>query len=365
MEKKTVLFGSIILVIVVIVFGLFIFNSEVKESPKQLASCNTFEYNGEGKINLVFFGDYDIIRKYSNSLFDVSPLKENKDEFNVFYILDYKPACEIYKDVALFCYSKDLIKNAAACPNDYLIVVDEKTAGIRSSSYMNVMSINSQHPLSVLSHEFGHAFAGLAEEYIPAKLPRRAKNCAASCSQFGEKDDGCFEGCSKEEYYRSIENGIMRSLSSSKFGVFNEFLIQELIENRKTSITGRAIIEGVNCNEEKYYLIEGSYDFSNNEIILFDKSIENGCLGGNGYGGFDYQINDKEGRLLSGGVFNPELIFTDAPSGEEITGETYESDKSFILKMPILEGAESLEILHNNKKTIVYLGDMGARPCKV
>ena len=156
-----------------------------------------------------------------------------KDNFNFYYIDNYQPKCEIYQDKALLCYNKDIVRKAASCPHDFIVVIKEDSRNIRSSAYMNVMSINSKHSLTVLLHEFGHVFVNLAEEYVPAKLPKKAKNCVDECTKFSIKD-GCYEGCSKADYFRSINNGIMRTLSSTNFGIFNKKLITDkiiLIEN--------------------------------------------------------------------------------------------------------------------------------------
>ena len=106
----------------------------------------------------------------------------------------------------------------------YFYSGNNENANVRSSSYMNVLSINSQNQKTIIAHEFGHNFAYLADEYVPAKLPRKARNCVASCEKFSDKKDGCFEGCSKENYFRSVNSGIMKSLLSNDYGLFNEII---------------------------------------------------------------------------------------------------------------------------------------------
>jgi hypothetical protein len=189
MEKK--LIGIIIGIFIIIGSLVFLFLSsndkELGVSPSnQLEDCNSIYFNGDDKVNLVFFSTSDEAKIYSDSLFEVEPLK--KEDFNV-YNIEYFPGCSLYEDIALFCYTPGLIEKSSSCPNDFVIVLEEKDRIIRSSSYMNVISINTRHQESVFAHEFGHAFANLAEEYVPAKLPRKSRNCVQSCENF-EISDG-------------------------------------------------------------------------------------------------------------------------------------------------------------------------------
>jgi len=284
--------------------------------------------------------------------------------FNFFYIDSFnaRGECELYKGIALLCYSRELVKAAASCPNDYVVVIGQAEPEVRSSSYMNVLSINSEHPENVLLHEFGHAFVNLAEEYVPAKLPRKARNCVSACEKFGDEKDGCFVGCSLEDYFRSIDNGIMRTLLSDRFGIFNELLIEERIGEVSPGITGRAVSEVRNCKDEKYLAVEVIGGEEGLDII--SRHIEPGCLGENGYGTADYSLFDRGGNVIKAGSFNPEFIFTDVQEGEEITGEVFESDRSFVLKLPT-EGVSSLEIIREGKTTQFSLEDIGARACRI
>jgi len=361
MEKKSFL---LLFLVVAIVFSLVVFFFLLKGaglSPAELEECNTLKFNGDDKTSVVFFSDKKTSERYANSLLSFSPFSGNKEQFN-FYYIDYEPSCELYKGIALLCYSKDLIKKAGSCPNDYIVVVEEESGNIRSSSYMNVISLNSRQSLNVLPHEFGHAFASLSDEYVPAKVPRGAKNCISNCDSFGELGEGCFEGCGEEEYFRSIESGIMRTLNSNKYGEFNEnIILGRLGVSSGGSVAGMAVGDFESCSDEKYYLIDLYYD-ENGEISVVDKKMELGCVGSNGYGDFELQIVLEDGRILDGGEFNPELIFTDANEG----GDVYIYAGEFVLKVPAIEGAKSLEINDGKGGEVqVSLLGMDARPCKL
>lgn len=216
--------------VLILAGGIFFFYNNSKTSFSEGAECERISYNGDpsGKINIVFFTNgvsKDSLQEYVNYFESVSPFSENKELFNFFY-LDYKPKCKI--DVGLLCYSRELIEMSAKCPNEFIVVISDEDASVRSSAYMNVISMNSNLPKSVLTHEFAHVFANLADEYIPASIPFGSKNCASNCVNFGGIG-GCFEGCSKENFFRSSENSVMRTLSSEKYFEFNENIIKQVI----------------------------------------------------------------------------------------------------------------------------------------
>jgi len=357
-----IIFGAIILIVV--------FNNNTNLSPdeiqKQLTNCKLLEYNGKDKTNIVFFSDAKNSREYTDYLLNQEPYASNKKQLNFYYINDYTPKCEIYKGIAILCYSKELIKKISSCPADLIVVLKDEKPEIRSSAYMNVLSLNLNSPKTVFLHELGHAFANLADEYIPSKMPSKAKNCQKSCDNFQGLNEGCFNGCSNEGYSRSIENGIMRTLNTAEYGEFDKALILEKLKKSSDSkITSFAIKNIINCSEQQYVLIEGNY--SKGKITINNKNIETGCLGTNGIGDFEYKLNLKSGEELTEN-FNPELIFTDTQKIEQqqINGEALEYQGDFFLKIPLIENSRSLEIIKNKEiLTELNLEDIDSRPCKV
>ncbi|MFH1585244.1 MAG: hypothetical protein ABIB79_00570 [archaeon] len=365
MEKKTTVLISLAIIIVGSV-SFLIYNSNSTLSPNELEECKILQDNGENKISILFFSDKENAQKYSDSLLNIPPLSENKDNFNLYYIDTYKPKCELYQEKALLCYDKETVKKASSCPNDLIITVIEKEdKKIRSSAYMNFMSINSRNTLTVIAHEFGHVFASLADEYVPSVLPKKSKNCVTNCNKFDIKD-GCFLGCSKEDYYRSIDNGLMRTLSASDFGIFDEKVIIEKITETiwsSSGITGN-VIENIDCSDQEYILIHGQY--SGQGISIKDKSIEHGCLGDFGSGDLGYTLNKKDGSEIQR-EFNPGYIFTDLQdeSGNQIEGEVFVSNQDFFLKIPV-ENTKSIKISKEDQTLKeINLEDLAnkARPC--
>ena len=189
----------------------------------------------------------------------------------------------------------------------------------------------------MLIHEFGHAFANLADEYVPATLSRGSENCKSSCDKFNSEIDGCFQGCSKANYYRSIQNGLMRTLSNTNYGIYNKNLIRELINKRLGShLTGNAInsINPINtCLEQKYAFLE--VQNKNGRPYVLNKQVFSGCAPNynSPSGNINYKIYNKQGNLISEKNTNL-MIFTDTSLKQnQIVGKTYRGgiNNSFIL----------------------------------
>ncbi len=350
MDKKIwalIILNTVMVIVIVITFFPDVFRGKLSPNPSELVECKTLEHNGDDKVNIVFFSPEKQAQEYADFLRTIEPLNLHQESFNFYYIDDYEPECEIYQGVALLCYNKGLVKTSASCPNDFIVVIQDENRKIRSSAYMNVMSINSANTKSVIAHEFAHVFANLADEYVPANLPKNAKNCVADCSKFSIKD-GCFLGCSKADYFRSINNGLMRTLSATRFGIFNEMLITnrltDIIQSRNQPEPDYVIKGSPPCNNEEHYLIHGKY--GGGAMTIKESTVESGCTGDAHSGNIEYTLSSENGIPVKQVFFNPELIYTD--SGEEnqemIDGEVFETDKDFYLQIPIIEGVEVLKI---------------------
>lgn len=359
MEKKTVIISALIIAIIII--GLFLtFQVKTFFSPFTSINCSYLSFNGEQKISILFFANEAQTKKYSDELFSIAPFKENQDQFNILYSKE-NINCELYQEKALFCHSRDLLKKASQCPSDYIVAIKPLDAKIRSSSYSNVLSINSESDETVILHEFAHAFASLADEYVPATVPKNSKNCADSCNNFQQKE-GCFEGCSKSNLYRSIDSGIMRSLSSNSYGTFNENILLSKINSNKNSLTGNAISETPICSTDKYYLIEGTY--SNNQLNITHQSIESGFVGTNGDGEFNYTLISQNQKEIAEG-FNINIIFTDDSSSSLISGGAEEYSGPFTLRIPYCNKAKELVFDYKDQQQTLNLIKGDNRPCPV
>lgn len=338
--------------VALIVISFFIGETVTTSPTKPLEVCNTIKPNEQGTINLVFFAaNKEVVEKYANDLASFSPFSTEAELFNFYFIQDNGDDCKHYKDIALICYSKDLLRRAAACPNDFVVVLKEDAPEIRSSSYMNVISLNSRHPPSVFPHEFGHTFAFLADEYVPATLPSGAKNCVKKCEEFGAIKDGCFLGCSDEKHYRSIDSGIMRTLSATVYGLFNEKIIREQMNKESTTLTGHAIVDERDCQNERYYAFESVYNAETKKTEIVSKSVESGCIGSNGNGPFKYTLYDENENKIIEGNFNPSYLFNDLPNEKtgQFEGDALKVSSIFVVKTPIIPQAKEIEISENKE----------------
>jgi len=358
MNRAHLILISLITLIALIIAGIVIFsvyNAQPSQSPADL-NCSQLLFSGENKPSILFFSSKEDTVKYSEYLDTIEPFKSNRGSFNINYINSYQPNCELYQNVALYCYSRDLIKKASSCKSDYIVVLQSKPSQIRSSTYMNVISINTALPLSVFPHEFAHAFAFLADEYVPATLPKGSENCGSSCSNF---ESSCFQGCSKSEYYRSINSGIMRTLSSSVYGPFDEALISKKLSPNNNYLTGNAILEKNECSSKNYYLLE--LQNSNGALVLINKTVESGCSSSSGSGNYYYEIF-KNNEIADINSFNPQLIFTDSTD----SGEVFNSQEKIYIRLDALD-FDKMKILDSDKNTIgeLNLKDVGAQTCRI
>jgi hypothetical protein len=214
----------IILIILVVIVSAFL-GIRIKFLKSPIGVCETLIENN-AKINVVFLSEgigKEKLIEYANFLAEAEPYKNTK--INFYYAGEAE--CEIVQGNILLCYSSDIVRKAASCKNDVVAIISSRS-GLRSSAYGNIISISSGLPKSVFLHEFGHAFANLADEYVPSEIPSGSKNCQKACNFLIE--DGCFEGCSKSSYYRSTDNSVMRTLSTNDYGKLNIHLIENAIQ---------------------------------------------------------------------------------------------------------------------------------------
>jgi hypothetical protein len=331
--------------------------------------CKELYHGSESGINILFFADKDTTEKYGVAFFKTAPFKENKEKFNFFYVDDYAPNCTLYKDIAVFCYSNELIKKASSCQNDFLVVLQDQESSIRSSSYLNVISLNTAGPLNVFAHEFGHAFAALDEEYVPAKTSLYSKNCFSSCAGFSNRSDGCFEGCSNADFYRSIDKGIMRTLYANSYGSFDESILSDKLTSYVSlspGLTAQATKEPTNdCLDQRYYLVYVKK--VNNEIKIVNMTLMSGCAGSNGAGNYHFDVLSGDGTILDSYNFDPR-VFTDGQSDEKgmIEGEIFEYDE-FALRVPVTAGANSLKIIDDKNSVLAEISfqDINSKVCRI
>jgi len=360
MEKREIVIYSLGILILVVVLSIAI-QLKLTLSPSEKTACNVISFNGAGKESIFFFAAENVSKEYYGELFSIPPLDKNKEQFNVYYS-EENVSCSLYREKALLCNSKEIIKKASSCPSDFIIVIKDENTGIRSSSYTNILSVNSKNSKKVIAHEFAHAFASLADEYVPAELPKNSKNCAPDCKNFNQ--NSCFEGCSRQKLFRSFDSGLMRTLSADSFGSFDESIIEEKILKINPWLTGRPILDNSkDCENSRYYLIEANY--TNNKIIILNQSVEIGCSGGNGDGSFNYTIISSDNAILYAGQFSADIIYIDSATQSELSGGAEEYSEEFFIRMPYSENSERISLSYNDKTEELKLKNPANRPCPI
>lgn len=365
MEQKIFLFTLVPIVAIITVFGYLNIQQEkslnpVAETTSEL--CQTVQYNGEDRIDLLFISEKEDAEHYAQVMFDTEPYKSYQDYFNI-YVLEEEPECESYKGIAIQCNTRQTQALAKQCPHDYIAVVKEEPLNIRSSAYGDVMSINSAHQDSVLIHELGHLLWNLAEEYVGAKIPLGSENCKYSCDGFNDRPvtiDACEQECSTSTHYRSIKEGVMRTLKSSNYGQYNIYLITELLERnspKDTTITANQIAEQQNC-DDKIMAVEFSQSESGAEVNT-NNILQTGCAKDKGLAG----------NLCIENVCYLDTLFTDAQdiaTQETLEGENYDKPESPLLFYIEQNPSQSqVDVTLNNQliKTINTM-EAGATACK-
>lgn len=371
MKKRFLILISIITISLIVSVSAFLIAKNASNSPPVTGpiTCKTLQEN-PGSINIVFFATEEQAKRYIDYFLSIAPFDKNKEKFSFYLITpdQYKPDCEIYQGIAILCQSSALTKVAAACPNDYILVLNEKSSSIRSSAFKGVMSLNTNHPLTVFAHEFGHVAANFAEEYLTegASIPNGG-NCQKKCSDFNKfpGEFGCSQECTDSNHYREFENGFMRSLSAPRYGPYDELLMQEAIEKqfRKGTITGNAISTTSSCEDQEYYLIEETSQG-------FKTTLKQGCPSGRpGFGSSYYQITDPAGNILSEKNLDSNTLFTtDSNSDGQITAAPQMIDNSVSFTIPANEKNQDETLtVYDDKNNVVYqtsLTGIGSRPCK-
>ena len=326
------LWASAILGIFIIIGYLSI--SYVARSPP--VSCDVLAQGTAGSTGIVFFGTAEQAREYRHALLSFVPFNESPEAFT-WYVSDFQPVCEFYRDVALFCYSKDIVQAVHTCGAQYGIVVREADSAIRSSAFEGIMSINARHSLSVFAHEFGHAFAGFDEEYAPASLSGGAGNCEATCQTFGVSD-GCYRGCSDTGYYRSIEAGIMRTLTASRYGTWHESYLRTKLAGSGVASSNTLALAPLDCSTQTYSLLTLTRS-ATGDLTVNDVARGQGC--------------GEQTPLIDGARF---VVFSDVQEMGSVTlsGEQYSYEGT--VYAAVADDVSTLILVNGNQTQEVHLG---------
>tara|TARA_Y100000310_G_scaffold124700_1_gene123379 strand:- start:6767 stop:7831 length:1065 start_codon:yes stop_codon:yes gene_type:complete len=246
------------------------------------------EKTNPNKINIVFTGDNfnhsQLLKQLVNKIFidedrdgnllipkeslmDISPLKENHNQFNYWYVPKIQHDTNIHIN-SCFCLDVEVRKQLQQCGMKNMEFISlcnqhcSPIAGI-NDHYLHLGkpmqwkgkvksdSINAMYYTysGILAHEFGHSFAGLYDEYISGEgdfdfYPNCAPDEETAQQWWGNifPNLKTYKGCVTENTYRFHESSIMKEEFNRNFGYLNEHIICKKIKE----ITGT--VEGQVCS---------------------------------------------------------------------------------------------------------------------
>ena len=215
--------------------------------------CIPLMYNGdpENKIDVeVIPSGYSDLEKFkkdamkliglspqSNGILTYEPFKNYSSNFN-FYILNQstdlgcKIGCQGVPSLVC-CDNKKVGAAASQCPADKVIILkDSKDFCGSASGYAKICS--GWNVGEVGTHEFGHIFGGLGDEYVYATsypgyqaISATYPNCdVKTCPKWKSYWGGCFAGCGVSEVNRPVEK---KSIMYTYVHEFNEVSIKHLV----------------------------------------------------------------------------------------------------------------------------------------
>ena len=191
--------------------------------------CSSILTHGDSsdKVDVVVIGaEYDDLKDFKNDarkyldfedenhgLFSFSPFKENLEKFNFYRINTLYNLSDLKcvlgcngVDTMLCCDNPTISIAAVQCPSYDQIILLVKNNKFCASSFgisSKVCTGNNNDILS-LTHEFGHAFGGLGDEYDYSIYPGmddisedyNFPNCVDDCLKWPDNiQAGCFKTC--------------------------------------------------------------------------------------------------------------------------------------------------------------------------
>lgn len=246
--------------------------------------------NSAQKADIVFVGDnysstaefiealelaieYEGKNYFIDGMFEIEPFKSNKEKFNIWAVdagdslrtgtigssnpdMDkevtkkFVEICILHKPWPLTgcfysikihigyhyqnipSYRADTLRASLRCPqSDYVVLLSKRDfrsfCFYSGDCYVSNGANGDYFTGRILTHELGHGFAGLADEYVePSKGSKPRVNCVTTMGEaenkwgnlVGEGGAGYFLGCSYiEGNYRSTETSIMRNSGYNSF----------------------------------------------------------------------------------------------------------------------------------------------------
>jgi hypothetical protein len=349
---------------------------EIKSEQKILSlfkviqpSCeNIFNGNFENKINFVILGadysDLEDLKKDAEGLIlgnegllSIEPFKSNKDKFSFVIAnssrdLECKLNCNNASTV-ICCNNNIVREEASQCHYDNIIVFfNNKNSGDVCGSSSSYAKICSKSNLAgfILSHELGHSFADLADEYVYDEMfgaysigEINNANCdVAGCDKWKNITDGCFKGCTYSNLYRPVKRDSIMLDISDKYNIVCINHMQELIKSY--SLVEKNIEKA--APKKKSYYVNLNYDrgdikIKNIYINPVKAPIE---LKNSDY---SVKISDEKGKIVyESSLYIPRI---DYPLPNSSASMVVSENLDFSIELPFFATADLLTIYKKDK----------------
>jgi hypothetical protein len=346
------------------------FTATATANAQQTAQCKQVYYSGDpsNKFNLVFIGlgnwsgddIVQIAKAHADNWFSLDPISANRNKVNIYAVVDNYLTlndCQLSQQNGGFftCDVQKVMQLATNCPMSVggVGVVQSGFTVFRSVCAGQYFTTERNNPI-VSSHELGHCFAALADEYCydydftnnvcksgAASSFENSPNCdlTNNCPKWASYDPNCVQECSWGNLYRPQDCSLMRDLRCFYFD-----------EPSK-----RAIIDRFNQFSDpafaniKTNLIFMNLHYDNGKISV--KDIESGTgytPSFQGTGGFNLsEISNQNSVLYSTNFQIPDKIYSDNldTNGNITNGSTIEQKQfDFSVVVPSFTDSKEMNI---------------------
>ena len=244
-------------------------------------NCEPLIYNGNPSdkidIAIVPYG-YSDLKKFrqdalewvSKGLLAYEPFKGAQSRLNVYIVnqdADFSCTRDENTRTLMYCDDSKVEKEASQCPADQIVVILNDAEFCGTASFY-VRACNGWNLRQVATHEFGHTFGGLGDEYSYASAYPQYEAVAASypncdmqgCGKWSEiPGTGCFKGCGVDDLYRPTDNSCIMKRYTDEFCAVCQNHLTELLNNYQPGAPQTLAAPP----SEKTYLIDLDYSKGN------------------------------------------------------------------------------------------------------
>jgi hypothetical protein len=344
--------------------------------------CTPLKYSGDPNekvdVTLLAYGysDFeefksDALKWINTGLLTYEPFKNNSEKFN-FYAIEQDAGFSCTKQGTLvYCDNEKVMQQASQCPADQIVVLLKDASFCGSATDYITVCNGATGFEKVVTHEFGHTFGGLGDEYSYSEVypgykaaARLYPNCdSTGCSKWISFNPGCFAKCGVDELFRPIENNCLMNRYVNVFCPvcqkhMSDILSNYISEEAQTNVSEQGASSAVPAPVyEKTYIVGLNYESGNLSLndIYVTKSIspDRKALRKIDYTGKIISFDGKE--ILSFNFELPNILYPAPPLNENETAiAPFFLDKiNWAVPAPQSDEASKLEVYDNNQNKVL------------